>query len=180
MTEISAKYERLIQDLRQDFRPQREWGEGRGLFLVVGHFLVGVAAGAWLFGLAFADLRGLVIAFLLAGAGGIAHLAFLGRPERFWRMARHVRTSWISRGFVGLALFLVGAALYLPPRVLAGWPWDQAFVLGADLGHRPLLLDLLFAHVRVGEPASTSPERAPGVTVAGSRRRGRCRARDAA
>jgi len=126
MTEISAKYERLIQDLRQDFRPQREWGEGRGLFLVVGHFLVGVAAGAWLFGLAFSDIAGLAIAFLLAGAGGIAHLAFLGRPERFWKMAWHVRTSWISRGFVGLTLFLVGAALYLPPRLLAAWPWDQA------------------------------------------------------
>ncbi len=124
MTEISAKYERLIQDLRQDFRPQREWGEGRGVFLVVGHFLVGVAAGAWLFGLAFADLPGLVIAFLLAGAGGIAHLAFLGRPERFWKMARHVRTSWISRGFVGLTLFLIGALLYLPPLLLPQWPWD--------------------------------------------------------
>ena len=41
MTDISAKYEKLIQDLRQDFRPQREWGEGRGVFLVIGHFLVG-------------------------------------------------------------------------------------------------------------------------------------------
>src|SRR5215831_14879496 len=66
MTEISTKYERLIQDLRGDFRPQREWGEGRGVFLVVGHFLVGVAAGAWLFGLAFSYTPGLAIAFLLA------------------------------------------------------------------------------------------------------------------
>src|SRR3974377_2332156 len=114
MTEISAKYERLIQDLRQDFRPQREWGEGRGVFLVIGHFLVGIAAGAWLFGLAFSYTWALVIAFLLAGAGGVAHLAFLGRPERFWKMARHVRTSWISRGFVGLVLFLAGARA-LPP-----------------------------------------------------------------
>jgi formate-dependent nitrite reductase membrane component NrfD len=129
MAEISVKYERLIQDLRRDFRPQREWGEGRGVFLVIGHFLVGVAAGAWLFGLAFAYTPGLVIAFLLAGAGGLAHLAFLGRPERFWHMARHVRTSWISRGFVGLALFLAGAALYLPPLLLAAWPWDQASAL---------------------------------------------------
>jgi formate-dependent nitrite reductase membrane component NrfD len=129
MTEISAKYERLIQDLRQDFRPQREWGEGRGVFLVVGHFLVGVAAGAWLFGLAFSYIWGLAIAFVLAGAGGLAHLAFLGRPERFWKMARHVRTSWISRGFVGLTLFLAGAALYLPPLLLPIWPWDAASLL---------------------------------------------------
>ena len=129
MTEISAKYERLIQDMRQDFRPQREWGEGRGVFLVVGHFLVGVAGGAWLFGLAFSYVWALVIAFLLAGAGGIAHLAFLGRPERFWKMVRHVRTSWISRGFVGLTLFLVGGTLYLPPQLLAAWPWSPASAL---------------------------------------------------
>lgn len=133
MTEISAKYERLIQDLRQDFRPQREWGEGRGLFLVVGHFLVGVAAGAWLFGLLFAYRPGLIAGFLLAGAGGVAHLAFLGRPERFWKMARHVRTAWISRGFVGLTLFLLGALLYLPPLAIAGCPWGPESTL-ARLG----------------------------------------------
>jgi formate-dependent nitrite reductase membrane component NrfD len=130
MTDISAKYERLIQDMRQDFRPQREWGEGRGVFLVVGHFLVGVAAGAWLFGLIFSYLPGLVAGFVLAGAGGIAHLAFLGRPERFWKMARHVRTSWIARGFIGLSLFLAGAALYLAPLVLPHWPWSASSALG--------------------------------------------------
>lgn len=130
MTEISAKYEQLIQDLRRDFRPQREWGEGRGLFLVIGHFLVGVAAGAWLFGLIFHYTPGLVAGFLLAGGGGIAHLAFLGRPERVWKMVRHVRTAWISRGFIGLALFLTGAAFYLPPLVLTDWPWTADSALG--------------------------------------------------
>jgi formate-dependent nitrite reductase membrane component NrfD len=133
MTEISAKYERLIGDLRQEYRPQREWGEGRGVFLVIGHFLVGVGAGAWLFGLVFAYPLGLIAGFLLAGAGGLAHLLFLGRPERFWRMAWHVRTAWIARGFIGLSLFLLGALLYLPPLVIAGWPWGTTSVL-ASLG----------------------------------------------
>jgi len=123
MTDISAKYERLIQDLHQDFRPQREWGEGRGVFLVIGHFLVGVAAGTWLFGWLFAYLPGLIAGFVLAGAGGIAHLAFLGRPERFWRMARAIRTAWVARGFLGLTLFLLGGALYLPPLIITAWPW---------------------------------------------------------
>ena len=130
MTEISAKYEQLIQDLRRDFRPQREWGEGRGLFLVIGHFLVGVAAGAWLFGLIFNYTPGLIAGFILAGGGGIAHLAFLGRPERVLNMMYRVRTAWISRGFVGLALFLVGAALYLPPLMLTDWPWAADSVPG--------------------------------------------------
>jgi formate-dependent nitrite reductase membrane component NrfD len=130
MTQISAKYERLIEDLRQDFRPQREWGEGRGVFLAVGHFLVGIAGGGWLFGLLFDHAPTLAASFLLAGAGGVAHLAFLGRPERFWKMARHVRTAWISRGFIGLTAFLVGAALYLPPLLVDAWPWGAASWLG--------------------------------------------------
>ena len=48
MSTSRAKYDRLIQDLRSDLRPQREWGEGRGIFLVVGHFVVGLGAGTWL------------------------------------------------------------------------------------------------------------------------------------
>jgi formate-dependent nitrite reductase membrane component NrfD len=164
MTEISSKYERLIQDLRQDFRPQREWGEGRGVFLVVGHFLVGVAAGAWLFGLAFSYAPGLIIAFLLAGAGGVAHLAFLGRPERFWKMAWHIRTAWISRGFLGLALFLAGAALYLPPLLIASWPWSlgtapaQAGWLLAAVGMVVLIVYMGFVYkASKGIPFWNSP-----------------------
>jgi len=42
---------------------------------------------------------------------------------------RHVRTAWIARGFVGLSLFLLGAALYLPPLLIDGWPWGPASVL---------------------------------------------------
>src|SRR5208282_1955104 len=84
----------------------------------------------WLFGLLFNYLPGLIAGFLLAGGGGIAHLAFLGRPERFWKMVRHVRTAWISRGFVGLTLFLAGAVLYLPPLLFAAWPWAADSALG--------------------------------------------------
>ena len=40
----ARKYAQLIDDLRADLRPQRQWGEGRGIFLVVGHFVVGIAA----------------------------------------------------------------------------------------------------------------------------------------
>lgn len=101
------------------------------MFLVIGHFLVGVAAGAWLFGLLFDYLPVLIAGFLLAGAGGIAHLGFLGRPERCWNMARRVKTSWVARGFVGLSLFLAGAVVYLPPLVTTSWPWNSASPIAA-------------------------------------------------
>jgi len=125
-----SSYERLIEDLRADFRPQRSWGAGRGIFMVIGHFVVGVAAGAWLFALLYASRAGLALAFVLAGLGGIAHLINLGRPSRFWRMMAQPRHSWVSRGFWGLSLFLIGAFLYLVPLWVPGSPWQVGSVLG--------------------------------------------------
>jgi formate-dependent nitrite reductase membrane component NrfD len=126
-----AKYDQLIKDMRSELRPQREWSEGRGIFMVAGHFVVGVAGGTWLFSLWYADRLGLALAFLLAGLGGILHLANLGRPARFWKMVLHFRTSWISRGFFGLSVFLVGALLYLVPLYLPGFLWGGDSLIAA-------------------------------------------------
>lgn len=115
-------YDRLLADLGSTFRPQREWVDGRGLYLIVGHFLSGVGAGTWLFSLLFDVGPGLALAIAAVGLGGIAHLLFLGRPARFWRMVR-VRTSWIGRGFLGMNLFLAGAVLYALPRLAPAVPW---------------------------------------------------------
>ena len=125
MRATRVKYEQLIGDLRSELRPQREWGEGRGILLVIGHFVVGVGAGAWLFSLWYGSRAGLVVAFALAALGGLAHLGFLGRPERFWKMPAHWRTSWISRGFIGLAAFLAGALLYLAALYFPGPLWSE-------------------------------------------------------
>ena len=119
MSDSQAKYQQMLIDLRSDFRPQRDWGEGRGLLLVVGHFFVGVAAGGWLMSLIFASSNGLLLSYLLAALGGVVHLGFLGHPERYWRMMRRVKTSWVSRGFVGITFFLVGGVLYQVPVL---WP----------------------------------------------------------
>jgi formate-dependent nitrite reductase membrane component NrfD len=103
-------YDQLLSDLGTTFRPQRQWVEGRGLYLIIGHFLSGVGAGTWLFSLWFGHQLGLRLAIVAVGLGGIAHLLFLGRPSRFWKMFR-LRTSWIARGFVGMKL--VGMALLI-------------------------------------------------------------------
>lgn len=112
------RYEQLIADLRSDYRPQREWGEGRGILMVIGHFLVGVAGGTWLMASIYGVIYGLMVAYVLAALGALVHLMFLGRPERAIKMMRHVRTSWISRGFVGLSLFLIGGGIYLAITLL--------------------------------------------------------------
>lgn len=108
----TVRQDRLLADLGATFRPQRHWVEGRGVLLILGHFLSGVGAGTWLFSLWLGYRPGLVLAVSAMAAAGLAHLFFLGHPERFWRMLR-VRTSWIARGFVGMNLFMAGAILTL-------------------------------------------------------------------
>ena len=102
-----------IGDLRERFRPQREWAEGRGLLLIVAHFLTGSGAGAWLVAVLLGLTTGLMLGFALVAVGAFFHLLFLGRPERFWRMMSSFGTSWISRGIVGVTLFLASAAVHL-------------------------------------------------------------------
>ncbi len=125
MEHSRAKYDQLIQDLRSDLRPQREWCEGRGIFMVIGHFVVGVAGGTWLFSLFYGIHMGLGLAFVLAALGGLLHLANLGRPGRAWKMMLQFRRSWISRGFFGLSFFLTGAVLYLVPLFFPGVLWGS-------------------------------------------------------
>ena len=126
MEPTRVKYQQLIRDLRSDLRPQREWCQGRGLFLVVGHFVVGVAGGTWLFSLLYGSRLGLSLALFLGALGGVLHLANLGHPLRAWKMGLQFRRSWTSRGFFGLNLFLAGGFVYLVPLWLPGlWSADS-------------------------------------------------------
>ncbi len=97
-------------DLSLTYRPQREWIEGRGLLLVIAHFFSAAGAGAWIFG-AWFDVRAAQIVALVTIAilSGWAHVFFLGRWSRFWRMARRPHRSWISRGLWSMGIYMVGA-----------------------------------------------------------------------
>ena len=132
-------HQQSLTDLNLTYRPQREWIEGRGLLVVVAHFFSGVGAGAWLFSVALDFDAGLVISTaVVAGLAGPAHLAFLGRRQRFWRMAARPQSSWISRGVWGLAVFLAGAIPYAVPAVR-----DSAIgpvVLGVSLAGMAMVL----------------------------------------
>jgi len=110
-------FRQRLTDLNLAYRPQREWIEGRGLLVVAAHFFSGVGAGAWLFSVALNFDAGLVISLAVVGLAGAAHLAFLGRWQRFWRIALRPHSSWISRGLWGLVILLVGAIPYAVPAV---------------------------------------------------------------
>jgi formate-dependent nitrite reductase membrane component NrfD len=104
----------LRRDLAQVYRPQREWIEGRGVLIVVAHFFSGIGAGAWLLSALFEVRAGLWLGLFCVGVcSGLAHLAFLGRPERFWRILRRPNASWISRGIWSIGILLASGGAYL-------------------------------------------------------------------
>ncbi len=108
------------EDLASVYRPQREWIEGRGMLIVVAHFFSGIGAGAWLWSTLYDFDPGRWLAFAcVVGLSGIAHLAFLGRWDRFWRMMRRPHQSWISRGFWSIGVFALAAMMGAVPAIAA-------------------------------------------------------------
>jgi formate-dependent nitrite reductase membrane component NrfD len=53
----------------------------------------------------------------IVGLSGVAHMAFLGRWDRFWRMLRRPNQSWISRGIWSIGLFAIAALAGQIPAV---------------------------------------------------------------
>ena len=118
---IPDRLDLLRQDFNRVYRPQREWIDGRGLLLVVAHFFSGVGAGAWIFSVLFDFPIGMLMGLVcIGGFSGLAHLLFLGRIGRFWRIVRRPHSSWISRGIWGIGIFGVGALGYLSPWTREG------------------------------------------------------------
>jgi formate-dependent nitrite reductase membrane component NrfD len=106
------------RDLSQVYRPQREWIEGRGLLIVIAHFFSGIGAGAWLWSTLYDFDVGRWLAFgCVVGLSGVAHLAFLGRWDRFWRMLRRPHQSWISRGIWSIGVFAAAAVAGEVPSI---------------------------------------------------------------
>ena len=56
---------------------------------------------------------GMFVAWLLAMVTGLTDMSHLSKRRRFWRMMLKPKTSWISRGFILIWLFLGAAAIQL-------------------------------------------------------------------
>lgn len=98
------------------FRRQTEWK-----WLIATAFFLGkVGAGLFMLSLLLDYPLGELLGLIVAGAGkGAAHLIYLGRPERFWRIVSRPGSSWIARGFVAMILFIIFGGLTIAPDV--GW-----------------------------------------------------------
>ncbi|MDP2718592.1 MAG: NrfD/PsrC family molybdoenzyme membrane anchor subunit [Dehalococcoidia bacterium] len=110
-----------------DFTFQREWVEKKGFLLVLAFFLGGLGGGLYLVSL-YLDfyLPGMITGFLIVALGkSSTHLAYLGKPWRFWRGFLKPQNSWISRGLIAITLFVIFAFLQLLPAVAPGLPWNS-------------------------------------------------------
>lgn len=93
---------------------QTEWIDRRGLVLWIAFYAGGLGGGLYLVSLYFNSLWGMFVSWLIiAVVKGGAHLVYLGKPQRFWRIVSRPQTSWLARGFIFVILFIVFGAVQL-------------------------------------------------------------------
>lgn len=107
-----------------DFTQQREWIEKRGVMLWLAFFFIELGAGMFLLSSLFDSLPGMIIGWLICSVlGGGLHLLYLGKPARFYRVFFRPQSSWISRGFIFVVMFLLlglahmGMILWATPAI---------------------------------------------------------------
>jgi formate-dependent nitrite reductase membrane component NrfD len=119
------------EDFKPGARTQTEWGLGgkrkwRDGALLMALFFGGIGAGQFVISTWFLEstTSALVGVLIVAIGKTAAHLVYLGRPSRFYRLFLRPRTSWISRGLIFMVVFVVFAAAYLAPEYGFDWlPW---------------------------------------------------------
>jgi formate-dependent nitrite reductase membrane component NrfD len=93
--------------------PSRDWAEGTGKLIAVAFFCGGIAGGLYLISLYFNSLWGMFIGWLFALGMGMFDMAHLGKKTIVWRIALRPGSSWISRGFLLVILFIGSAAIQM-------------------------------------------------------------------
>jgi sulfite dehydrogenase (quinone) subunit SoeC len=96
------------------YQQQQEWA----WLIATAFFLGGIGGGLFMVSF-FSDFKlGALIGILAVGIGKTAaHLLYLGKPLRFLRAVVGWRTSWISRGILGMTGFCLLGAVYVAPYV---------------------------------------------------------------
>lgn len=131
------------------YLPQREWIERRGILVWLAEVSTSLGAGLYLASLYFDSIIGMLIGVLIIMVFKIPlHLAYFGKPFRFWRtvppFTDRWKTSWFTRGIIFTIVFsgfgflqlifsflLPGSILEITFKVLAG---IFAFLVGIYSG----------------------------------------------
>lgn len=108
-----------VHEWMVNYTRQTEWIDKRGIFLWIAFYAGGLGGGLYLVSLFFNSLWGMFISWLIiAVIKGGAHLMYLGRPARFWRIITRPQTSWLARGFIFVMLFVSFGAIQM---ILSRW-----------------------------------------------------------
>jgi formate-dependent nitrite reductase membrane component NrfD len=96
------------------YTSQTEWIDRRGIFLWIAFYTGGLGGGLYLVSLYFNSLWGMLLSWLIiAVIKGGAHMIFLGKPLRFWRIVFRPGSSWLSRGIIFVLSFVLFGAVQM-------------------------------------------------------------------
>lgn len=99
----------VVHDFRVAYHAQREWS----WLIALAFFLGELGAGLFLVALWLDFFWGALAGWLVVVVGkSVAHMVYLGRVERLWRMIMNPGTSWIARGLIAIGGFVVVGAVY--------------------------------------------------------------------
>ena len=108
-----------IHEWMINYTRQTEWIDRRGIFLWIAFYAGGLGGGLYLVSLYFNSLWGMFLSWLIiAVVKGGAHLIYLGKPLRFWRIVFRPNSSWLARGIIFVLAFVLFAAVQL---ILSYW-----------------------------------------------------------
>ena len=146
----------MAHEFNMDLTPQEEWS----WLVAIDLFLGGLGGGLFLlyqiFGLSSAVA---LLSLGLVVLGGLVLLSELGHPLRALRALLKPFSSWISRGVIFVALFLIFGALYVAPAFESfSWlPWGDdptaKKTIGAIAGAAALLVTLYPGFVLAASPS---------------------------
>jgi len=106
------------------YTPQEEWIEGKGKFLWLAFFFSEIGAGIYFVSLFMNFPTGWLVGWLVSLLlGGLAHMLYLGKPMRGWRILRQPVSSELSRGLWVILFFAVIGFFQVIPIVISGLPW---------------------------------------------------------
>ena len=109
----TKRYEYMVK-----YTQQKSWIDGRGNFIAFAFFLGGISGGLFMASAYFSSTLGMFISWLLALGMGVSYMIHLGQPLQSWRMFMRPGSSWISRGFIFIMLFIALTAVSL---ILVQW-----------------------------------------------------------
>src|SRR3989338_442565 len=146
----------MAHEFNMDLTPQEEWS----WLVAIDLFLGGLGGGLFLLYQIFGLSSEVALLSLgLVVLGGLVLLSELGHPLRAWRALLKPFSSWISRGVIFVALFLIFGALYVAPALeYFSWlPWGDdptaKKTIGAIAGAAALLVTLYPGFVLAASPS---------------------------